>query len=392
MKKPKLYIIHGWTYTTAPWTRTIAQLEKKGMKIEMLNVPGLTTASKKVWTIEDYVRWADRNIPTGSVALGHSNGGRILLNLCSEKPDKLKHLILLDAAGVYETSNKRDVARTLSKKFSFLKRIPGAAKIWHKLTGATDYARAPKNMKQTLANMLESDARLDLTKVTTPTSILWGAADTVTPPRQAEVMHAQIPNSTLDIYPDWTHAPYLSHPDELARAIYRAYNKPPEPKLAPGISDTAAMSAALAMKKAPEPTMEAKEPNPIAPDLSTKLVLRKDVKRLTAGLRVSDAEAAAVKYQPKKPDIAKKSTNASAVSAALALKKDHKSAKTPAAKPETGSVIAELDQASASKVDFVPLEMTSLPNMPKGAITSASVPKVSRFEKAKRKMRRSGNK
>lgn len=133
MKKPKLYIIHGWTYTTAPWTRTIAQLEKKGMKIEMLNVPGLTTASKKVWTIEDYVRWADRNIPTGSVALGHSNGGRILLNLCSEKPDKLKHLILLDAAGVYETSNKRDVARTLSKKFSFLKRIPGAAKIWHKI-------------------------------------------------------------------------------------------------------------------------------------------------------------------------------------------------------------------------------------------------------------------
>ena len=84
MKKTTLYIIHGWTYTVSPWEKTIADLEKKGLKIEMLHVPGLTSPSKKVWTIEEYVKWADRHIPDGSVALGHSNGGRILLNLCSK--------------------------------------------------------------------------------------------------------------------------------------------------------------------------------------------------------------------------------------------------------------------------------------------------------------------
>lgn len=214
-----LYVIHGWTYTTKPWTKTIALLKEKDINIKMLNVPGLTAPSKKVWTIDDYVKWADQNIPAGAIALGHSNGGRILLNLCSQNPQKLKHLILLDSAGVYEKSTKRDLMRKFSKTLAPLKRVPYMQKVVHKLTGASDYSRAPENMKQTLANMIDSDKQLDLAKITTPTSILWGRADTVTPPRQAVTIHRAISGSTLKFFNDWSHAPYLSHPQELANAI-----------------------------------------------------------------------------------------------------------------------------------------------------------------------------
>ena len=226
-RRPELYIIHGWTYTTAPWTRTLSLLEKQGITVHMLHVPGLTAPSDQVWTIADYAKWADQSIPDGAIALGHSNGGRILLNLCSAKPQKLRHLILLDSAGAYTESKKRDLARTLSKKLHFLKNLPGLTKIWHKLTGSTDYARAPENMKRTLSNMLDSDRGLNLASVTTPTSILWGANDTVTPPRQAEVLHAALPYNTLEVYPEWTHAPYLSHPDALAAAIVKTLQHPP---------------------------------------------------------------------------------------------------------------------------------------------------------------------
>ena len=74
----ELYVIHGWTYTVSPWDKTIALLKEQGITIKMLHVPGLTEPSKKVWTIEEYAKWADQNIPDGAVALGHSNGGRIL--------------------------------------------------------------------------------------------------------------------------------------------------------------------------------------------------------------------------------------------------------------------------------------------------------------------------
>ncbi|MBQ8992040.1 alpha/beta hydrolase [Candidatus Saccharibacteria bacterium] len=217
-----IYVIHGWTYTVAPWERTIRELREKGIKVEMLNVPGLTTPSNKVWTIEDYVKWADKNIPKDSIVLGHSNGGRILLNLLSEKPEKVKHLILVDAAGVYEESKKRDVSRKVSKTFAPLKRVKLFRKVYHKLLGASDYDRAPENMKQTLSNMLESDKKLDISKVTTPTTILWGQKDTITPPRQAEKMKELLPNAELTFYANWSHAPYISDPSGFARAIAKA--------------------------------------------------------------------------------------------------------------------------------------------------------------------------
>ena len=214
-----LYIVHGWTYTVEPWKSTVEILRDKGFCIKMLRVPGLTEPSDKEYTIDDYVKWADREIPDGAIALGHSNGGRILLNLCAKKPDKLKYLILLDAAGIYEPSARKRMVEKVAKIGKPLKKIPVVDKAFHRLTGSTDYSRAPENMKVTLANMLESDKDLDFNKVTTRTFILWGKKDTTTPPRQGTMMYEKLPNAELKFYANWTHAPYISDPEGLARAL-----------------------------------------------------------------------------------------------------------------------------------------------------------------------------
>ena len=214
-----LYIIHGWTYTIEPWRSTLAILRENGISVKMLRVPGLTEKSNEVFEISDYVEWADKNIPNGAIALGHSNGGRILLNLCAKEPDKLKYLILLDAAGIYEPSRRKRIVEKMAKMGKPLKKVPIIDKVFHKITGSTDYSRAPENMKKTLANMLESDKKLDFSKVTTKTFILWGKKDTTTPPRQATAMYEKLPNAELKFYANWTHAPYISSPDELARAL-----------------------------------------------------------------------------------------------------------------------------------------------------------------------------
>ena len=214
-----LYIIHGWTYTIEPWRKTLEILRENGISVKMLRVPGLTEESKKVFTIDDYVRWANKEIPDGAIALGHSNGGRILLNLCSRKPEKLKYLILLDSAGIYEPTTKKKIVEKLAKVGKPLKKIPLVDKVFHKVTGSTDYSRAPENMKETLKNMLTSDKDLDFSKVTTNTFILWGKKDTTTPPRQATMIYEKLPSAELKFYANWTHAPYISNPEELARAL-----------------------------------------------------------------------------------------------------------------------------------------------------------------------------
>ncbi|MDO5475295.1 MAG: alpha/beta hydrolase [Candidatus Saccharibacteria bacterium] len=214
-----LYIVHGWAYTVKPWEKTLNILKEQGFNIKMLHVPGLTEESKKVWTIDDYVKWADSEIPDGAIALGHSNGGRILLNLCAKKPEKLKYLVLLDAAGIYEPTLKKRIVERAAKIGKPLKRIPIIDKAFHRLTGSTDYSKAPTNMKETLKNMLSSDKNLDFSKVETRTFILWGKKDTITPPRQATLMYEKLPNAELKFYANWTHSPYISNPEELAKVL-----------------------------------------------------------------------------------------------------------------------------------------------------------------------------
>jgi pimeloyl-ACP methyl ester carboxylesterase len=111
------------------------------------------------------------------------------------------------------------VVEKLAKIGKPLKKLPLVDKAFHRLTGSTDYSHAPENMKKTLVNMLESDKTLDLSKVETKTFILWGKKDTTTPPRQATMMYEKLPQAELKFYANWTHAPYISCPEELAKVL-----------------------------------------------------------------------------------------------------------------------------------------------------------------------------
>ncbi len=221
----KLYILHGWTYNPEPWLEVIKDLKKQGIESELLRVPGLGEKSDEVFTIDDYVKWAKKKLPKGSIALGHSNGGRILLNLLSAEPDYLNGIILLDAAGVYEESKKRNASRKLSKIFSPLKKSKLARKVVHKVLGASDYENAPENMKQTLDNMIQSDKNLDIARVTTPTQIIWGSDDNITPLRQGKKMHELIKGSELTVKDGWRHSHYLVSTSELADEIADKFKK-----------------------------------------------------------------------------------------------------------------------------------------------------------------------
>ena len=53
----KIFILHGWTYSTEKWNPLIDLIKKNGFEVEMLNVPGLTEKIDKPWNINDYVEW-----------------------------------------------------------------------------------------------------------------------------------------------------------------------------------------------------------------------------------------------------------------------------------------------------------------------------------------------
>jgi len=221
----KLIIIHGWAYSIEPWAETVEILKQSGVGVEQLRVPGLTEPSDQVWTIDSYVEWLREKLAgrTDVAVLGHSNGGRIAMNFLIKYPEAFDHLILLNSAGLYfkpETESlKRRIARVVAKIGKPLAKIPGLRKVFYRLIGS-DYGQAPENMKKTLSNMLESDKTFDASRVKArKIDILWGREDRTTPIQMGRELHQQLAGSNLKEFDNWTHAPYRTDPEGLARAI-----------------------------------------------------------------------------------------------------------------------------------------------------------------------------
>lgn len=221
----RIFVIHGWTYNLDKWKKIDETLKQRGIELIFLKVPGLTESSTAVWTIAAYEDWLDKQM-TGTdkpIIIGHSNGGRIALSYIQHNPGRVGTLILIDSAGLVHDQwwlrIKLAILRIISKVGKLIIRLPVFKKIVYTLIGARDYFDAPQNMKLTMRNMLESDKQINLSKITVPTTIIWGRADTITPLKDGQKIHDLIVGSKLHVIDDARHAPFANHPDEVADII-----------------------------------------------------------------------------------------------------------------------------------------------------------------------------
>lgn len=244
----KVYILHGWTYSTEKWQPFINLLKQKGVEVNMLKIPGLTEKLDKVWQIDDYVDWLKQTMnpasPQGGqfnnkiILIGHSNGGRIALNFAIKYPDKLSHLILIDSSGIYHNELtlkiKRLVfgsiakigaqalcrARLLDRRGRIMRNFSEALRnILYKIVGEGDYKTATPIMKQTMINLINSDRLLNLDMVTVPTLIIWGREDKTTPLSDGKLMGKQIKNSKLYVVDNAKHSPMFTNLEEVSEIL-----------------------------------------------------------------------------------------------------------------------------------------------------------------------------
>ncbi len=224
-----VYILHGWTYSLDKWQSLTEKLRASGIAPVMLPVPGLTAASTEIWDLDKYVDWlyqATSDARKPFILIGHSNGGRIGLAFCSRYPDRVQQLILIDSAGIYHNEPllrlKRGLFGAAAKVGKRLSSSENMRKILYRLARAHDYEQASPEMRQTMINLVESDKQLDLEQIATPTTIIWGDQDSVTPLEDGRLMTTQIPKADLKIVHGGRHSPFYTHADEVARMIIEA--------------------------------------------------------------------------------------------------------------------------------------------------------------------------
>lgn len=223
----RILILHGWGYSTDKWAPCLKLLESRGVRPELLKIPGLTAPIDRPWTLKDYVKWLKEKTGNEKVILiGHSNGGRISLAFTLKYPELVERLILIDSASIRHRGGLIEIKRFLFGSLARAgKRITSSEKArnaLHRLARVSDYRDATPEMRETMVNLISTDLTSELTEVKAPTLVIWGAEDRTTPLSDGKLMNKLIPNSRLHIIKGAHHSPQFTHPGEVCEKIAEA--------------------------------------------------------------------------------------------------------------------------------------------------------------------------
>lgn len=227
-------ILPGWGASTSIYDCLINEISKYAC-VYCIDMPGVGESQEmsKSWNIQDYVNLVINFINSQKLKdvtlIGHSNGGRIIIKLLSDKKYKFKinKAILIGSAGIKRKKNFKQKLKIkvykLCRKFLELKIFNGAFKgVVDKMRttfGSDDYRNATPVMRQTLVNLVETDLTNCLKYVDVPTLLIWGTADDATPITHAKIMEKQIPDAGLVEIKDGSHYVFLEQPIYINRII-----------------------------------------------------------------------------------------------------------------------------------------------------------------------------
>ena len=151
------------------------------------------------------------------ILIGHSNGGRCIINAVGRGIVNAKRIVLIDSAGL---KPKRTLKYYLKVGFfktgkvvlNLLPNTKSIKKFKEKLrnnVGSSDYQASANVLKETMKIILNEDCTNLLPNIKVPTLLIWGSLDRATPIKDAKKMEQLIPDCGLVEYPNSTHFSYL---------------------------------------------------------------------------------------------------------------------------------------------------------------------------------------
>jgi pimeloyl-ACP methyl ester carboxylesterase len=158
--------------------------------------------------------------------LGNSLGGHIGLYHTKLYPEKVKGLIITGSSGLYESAmgsgyTKRSDYEVIKKKAQDVFYDPAVA-TKEIVDEVYETVNDRNKLVKTLAiakSAIRHNMAKDLPKMQTPTCIIWGRNDNVTPPEVAEEFHQLLPDSDLYWIDKCGHAAMMEHPEEFNKLL-----------------------------------------------------------------------------------------------------------------------------------------------------------------------------
>ena len=217
-------LLHGWL-ATLETMKPIANNLCQSFKVYLVDVVGFGKSDLPEHPLKsddfgdflkDFIEKLEIKDP---ILIGHSNGGRMIINAVGRGIVSPKKVVLIDSAGI---KPKRSMTYYLKVGFyktgkfilNLLPNTKGIKKIKEKLrnnVGSSDYRASANVLKETMKIILNEDLSHLLPKISVPTLLFWGSLDTATPISDGRKMEKLIPDCGLIEYAGSSHFSYLEN-------------------------------------------------------------------------------------------------------------------------------------------------------------------------------------
>jgi len=220
-----IIILHGLMGGLSNFHGVTSHFPAKGYKVLVPELPIYDMPLLKT-NVKQFAKFLDGFIAykglSEVILLGNSLGGHIGLLFTKLYPEKIKALVITGSSGLYESAMGDGYPRR--GDYEFIKKK--AQNVFYDPAVATkeivDEVFATVNDRnkivKTLAiakSAIRHNMAKDLPKMHTPTCIIWGEDDNVTPPNVAKEFHELLPDSELFWIKKCGHAPMMEHPEEF---------------------------------------------------------------------------------------------------------------------------------------------------------------------------------
>lgn len=202
-------LLHGWLCSLDTMKPIANVLEN--FKIYNVDLPGFGKSSmpERPFSTNDFGDFLDGFIKElkieNPILIGHSNGGRTILNYAGRKLGKIKKILLIDSAGV---KPKRKISyyikvytfKTLKKFLGIFPDVEMFNNIRERVLGkfgSSDYKNSPEILRKTMSIIINEDQTEIMKNIEAPTLLLWGENDTDTPIQDGKIMEKNIQNASL---------------------------------------------------------------------------------------------------------------------------------------------------------------------------------------------------
>ncbi|OGM28796.1 hypothetical protein A2962_04930 [Candidatus Woesebacteria bacterium RIFCSPLOWO2_01_FULL_39_61] len=225
--RKNIVLLHGWGAETKKLKPLKDELEKRGWSVLLPKLAGFENPPPdKVWGIKEYSEYVyseARNAFKNEnfFVFGHSFGGGIAIKLAYRKCKGLSGIILCASRGVSRGKLlKRLLFSALAKTGKVFLLVPVLAgsfrRLLYKAAREHDYEKTEGIMKDIFKKVISEDLKPQIKQISTPTLILWGKIDRVTPMGDARFINESIKNSKIVLFEDEGHRLPYNKPKVIA--------------------------------------------------------------------------------------------------------------------------------------------------------------------------------